>query len=121
MRRERLMSLTDLKRKSTPKNRQSVDLDDFIDDAMHYAHGRSLLDEKEQERRRLTPLHQKHIVLYKHATFSLTVDTIASLDRMAKVTGLPKSKIIRHLISELDRLPESALISRLHALDQIGH
>ena len=97
------MSLTDLKRrkKKTPQNQVSIE--DFIEDANNYAFGQPSVVSK--SRKKLSRVKHKGLnkhstKIYKHATFSLTEDTIGILDRIAAEKKIAKSRLIRILIRE---------------------
>lgn len=89
------MGLRDLRKKSTPSEKRSVNVDDFIDDANNYAMGlpkvvslRQLLPDEESGPR--LPM--------RHATFTLSPEAIEALNQLSEMTGEAKSKIVRHLV-----------------------
>ncbi|ABL99491.1 ribbon-helix-helix protein, CopG family [Shewanella amazonensis] len=95
------MSLTDLKRKKPKQDRGKISVEDFIDDANNYAHGRpTLLDEEHLAARVKLGLDKSTTKVYRHATFSLTTKSIKQLDELAKQSGIAKSKLLRILIKE---------------------
>ncbi len=103
------MSLLSL-RKSQPLAKPTLrSVDDFIEDALHYAQG---LDNKpvrdnhegtasEANDNRVVHLHkvQKSSAM-RHATFTLTPECIAKLTQLSKQQGKAKSALIREWIQK---------------------
>ncbi len=113
------MSLTDLKKgKGGSVKKKSFTVDEFISDAENYAKGQPELvkrgegdeepsldlaqaiafaeqkvAEKEQSKASNKP--------FRHATFTLSEDAIAQLNKLAKDSKLAKSHIVRILIEHL--------------------
>jgi hypothetical protein len=104
------MSLTDLKRKKQKTERPKLSVDDFIEDADNYAFGKpSVLDPNEAK----SPAKQKKGLdkasskSYRHATFTLTENSISQLDALSKQTKMAKSKLLRILIDEFSQKSKS--------------
>ncbi|MEE2024283.1 replication protein RepA [Alkalimonas mucilaginosa] len=89
------MGLQDLKKKSTPSERKSVDVDAFIDDANNYAMGLPKVVNLRQLQPDGEPGPRKPM---RHATFTLSQEAIEALNQLSELTGEAKSKIIRHLV-----------------------
>ncbi|MGL4711231.1 MAG: ribbon-helix-helix domain-containing protein [Shewanella sp.] len=108
------MSLTDLKRKKPKQIIKAVSVDDFIEDANNYALGKASL---------LTAhaiakgLDKKSTKIYRHATFSLTENSIDQLDALSKSTRIAKSRLLRILINEFSQLTpiqQEQIVNNLH-------
>jgi len=97
------MSLTDLKRRKKIAPRKNVSIEDFIEDANNYAFGQPSVVSR--NRKKLTTTKHKGLdkhstKIYKHATFSLTEESIGILDKLASQSKIAKSRLIRILIHE---------------------
>jgi hypothetical protein len=97
------MSLTDLKRKKSKKIVTPVSVDDFIEDANNYALGMaSLLTASPADIPK--GLDKTSTKMYRHATFTLTENSISQLDALSKSTNIAKSRLLRILINEFSQL-----------------
>lgn len=104
------MSLTDLKRRKKKTPKTQVSIEDFIEDANNYAFGQPSV--VSQTRKKLTAAKHKGLdkhstKIYKHATFSLTEESIAKLDLISSKSKIAKSRLIRILINEFAQKSEA--------------
>ncbi|MGI2066771.1 ribbon-helix-helix domain-containing protein [Shewanella sp. MF08487] len=98
------MSLTDLKRKQPKRPIKSVSVEDFIEDANNYALGKTSLLTAPTTSAFIKGLDKKSTKIYRHATFTLTENSIAQLNTLSKSTGIAKSRLLRILIHEFSQL-----------------
>jgi len=101
------MSLTDLKRKKPKVDRSKISVEDFIADANNYAAGKPSLLVSEQLKKQKRGLDKQSTKTYRHATFTLTESSIAQLDKIAKGSGIAKSRLVRILIKEFSSKSEA--------------
>ncbi|GGI96754.1 replication protein RepA [Shewanella hanedai] len=97
------MSLTDLKRRKKKSPRDSISVDDFIEDANNYAFGQQSAvsrNKKKLKQAQLNGLDKHSTKIFKHATFSLTEDAIIVLDDLATQSKIAKSRLLRILIHD---------------------
>lgn len=98
------MVLTDLKKNSTRSTKRALTVDEFIADAENYAMGQSQLKQPVAVD---TPAAQSQLAAergpMRHATFTLSQQAIDALNALSQQTGLPKSKLVRQLILQLDQ------------------
>lgn len=118
------MSLSDLKKskKAQPKKR-AFTIDEFIEDADNYAQGApQIVSPKDSKGDNALTEHglnkgQKPksdtARPFRHATFTLSEESIQSLNELAAQSDLAKSHIIRILISELSSQDKEEQLSRL--------
>jgi hypothetical protein len=122
------MGLADLKKNSTPSNtgrthiarHQHINIEDFIDEATHYAAGLTLVTNEMveaiappsivntseslnqlhaiDERVNTIPKTRKTREPYRKATFTLSESAISHLAELASGCDMAKSKLIRSLI-----------------------
>ncbi|BCV66132.1 replication protein RepA [Shewanella carassii] len=102
------MSLTDLKRKKIKPKAKKVSVDDFIEDANNYAHGKPSKLAGSTSSKSGAGLDKKSTRLYRHATFTLTEVSISQLDSIARKTGIAKSRLLRIFIRDFHNLSEKA-------------
>jgi len=109
------MSLTDLKKSKTHKTKpKNFTIDEFISDAEDYAKGKAKIVSSEQltveqavivakqrAANKSWPKKSKNAKRKRHATFTLSEESIEQLQLLSKETHLSKSHIIRILINEL--------------------
>ncbi|AVI68480.1 MULTISPECIES: replication protein RepA [Shewanella] len=98
------MSLTDLKRKKPKQIIKPVSVDDFIEDANNYALGKASLLAAPTTHTIVKGLDKKSTKIYRHATFTLTENSISQLDALSKSTNIAKSRLLRILINEFTQL-----------------
>ncbi len=92
------MSLTDLKRKKKKVQQTKISVEDFIEDANNYALGKpSVLEAKPARPKGLDKSTTK---IFRHATFTLTEQSIAQLNALSKETNIAKSRLLRIFIQE---------------------
>ncbi len=106
------MGLADLKKRATPSEiyattSPSVNVDDFINDALRYAVGQTpqcdnvvsfhRLEQKLAEHR--TTLHP-----LKRGTFTLGDDTIDKLRHLAQESEISRSRMVRFLVNYFEQL-----------------
>ena len=92
------MSLSSLKKSTQSDRPKLVTVDQFIDDAVAYAHG---------TKGKYSQRQQLHIVAnrgtksakMRRATYTLTNDTVDALSLLAERTGISKSRLIRILVA----------------------
>lgn len=104
------MSLSSLKKSTQSDRPRLVTVDQFIDDAVSYAHGiggnymqRKALHVIEGEKERPTKM--------RRATFTLTEDVMDKLTVISERTGIAKSRLIRILVTrQIKRLNDNALL-----------
>jgi len=97
------MSLTDLKRRKKIAPRKNVSIEDFIEDANNYSFGQPSVVSRNRKKRSTAKqkgLDKHSTKIYKHATFSLTEESISILDGLASQSKIAKSRLIRILIHE---------------------
>ncbi len=102
------MSLTDLKRHKIKPKAKKVSVDDFIEDANNYAHGKPSRLGGGSVAKSRTGLDKKSTRLYRHATFTLTEASISQLDGIARKTGIAKSRMLRIFIRDFHSLSDKA-------------
>lgn len=103
------MSLTDLKRQLAKKKPKSVSIEDFIEDANNYAQGKpSKIGAKSHGAKKTAEQakQEKHLKQFRHATFTLTEQSISQLDELSQQTGIAKSKLLRMFIANFADLNE---------------
>lgn len=100
------MSFSNLKRKSPSANREALAVDDFIQQAEHYARGENtqakvvkLVPDKSAGKNDLSRL--------KPCTHTLSLQAKARLEVLAGQTGLSRSRLLRILLCDLP--PEQIL------------
>lgn len=92
------MSLLNLKRKSPALEKAPINVEQFISQAEAYALGESnvtLLDSKREKGK--TPALPK-----VNCTFSLTVEAKNRIDNLCKISGIPRSRLIRIWLANMD-------------------
>lgn len=102
------MGLADLKKQSSYKplfRPKLVAVEDFIEDANHYAMGltRPLFTEKSE----LQTSKDKSLCKRKNATFSLNDKVIEQLNELSRETGVFKSVLVRALVKHIYKLDSS--------------
>jgi len=92
------MSLSSLKKSTQSDRPKLVTVDQFIDDAVAYAHG---TNGKYAQRQKLHIVGDKRDAYPKmrRATYTLTSDTMDALTQLAERTGITKSRLIRILVA----------------------
>ncbi|KFZ37138.1 hypothetical protein HR45_12045 [Shewanella mangrovi] len=116
------MSLTDLKRNLVKKKPKKVSVEDFIEDATNYAAGKpSKLQhgekgDAEQVTRKLSK--GKTPKQFRHATFTLTEQSISQLDDLSQQTGIAKSKLLRIFIANFSQLTDDEQEQLLELCEQ---
>ncbi|PCH95821.1 MAG: hypothetical protein COB83_07545 [Gammaproteobacteria bacterium] len=130
------MSLTDLKKSKDRSNskenvKEQFTIDEFIADADNYAKGSPQIVSNENhgkmnlkqaihdaklliERKKSTEMQGKP---FRRATFTLSENTIAQLQKLSAGTDLAKSHIIRILIDELSNKEQEDQIKKLFESD----
>ncbi|WP_299789784.1 replication protein RepA [uncultured Shewanella sp.] len=114
------MSLTDLKRRKKKAPRKNVSVEDFIEDANNYAFGQPSVVSRNRKKRtsiKHKGLDKHSTKIYKHATFSLTEESIGILDRLASRSKIAKSRLIRILIYEFSNrseIEQDTIIAKNH-------
>ncbi|MCZ4337096.1 replication protein RepA [Shewanella colwelliana] len=107
------MSLTDLKRRK-PKPRKKLSVEEFIEDANNYAFGQPSLAKKTRKKK---PTHEsmelkkQSTKIYRHATFTLTEQSIEQLNELAKTANVAKSRLIRMMITDFATKDKNELAS----------
>lgn len=104
------MSLTDLKRRKKAAPRKHVSAEEFIEDANNYAFGQPSVVSRNRKKRAHAlkkGLNKHRTKIYKHATFSLTYQTIDLLDKLATDAKIAKSRLIRKLIIDFAEKTEA--------------
>jgi hypothetical protein len=122
------MSLSDLKKsKATKIKSKNFTVDEFISDAENYAKGQAKIVSAEQLTVEQAVIVAKQRAANKdwpkkkakttkpkrHATFTLSEESIAQLQLLSKETHLSKSHIIRILINELGSSDQKEKLSKL--------
>ncbi|WP_335899993.1 replication protein RepA [Shewanella algae] len=113
------MSLTDLKRQKIKSKAKKVSVEDFIEDANNYAHGKPSRLTGIAAAKSQTGLDKKSTRLYRHATFTLTEASISQLDSIARKTGIAKSRLLRIFIRDFHNLSDKAQAEMI-ARDEAG-
>lgn len=118
------MSLSDLKKsKKAQTKKRDFTIDEFIEDADNYAKGVPQLVSAESDKvdnvAAAIDMAKAHRAKsdsakpFRHATFTLSEESIVALNELAARSDLAKSHIIRILISELSTKDKEEQISRL--------
>ena len=125
------MSLADLKKQPSIKPQRKFTVDEFIDDAANYAIGdpqvvstnkfntsvnadlqaqAQLLSKKIAE-----SVEETHDKPFKHATFTLSEETILQLNELAEKTKIAKSRLLRILVNNFyyEDNPNKLFISKV--------
>ncbi|RDV29053.1 ribbon-helix-helix domain-containing protein [Alteromonas aestuariivivens] len=99
------MSLYNLRKSRPTDNRNAVSVDEFIEDAIHYASGYQGAAKKaashawpdDFELGEIIPFfnQQEGTKPMRRATFTLTESCIDKLAELAEQTGIPRSRLIR--------------------------
>lgn len=111
------MSLTDLKRKKPKQIIKPVSVDDFIEDANNYALGKASLLATATTQTIVKGLDKKSTKIYRHATFTLTENSISQLETLSKSNNIAKSRLLRILINEFSQLSpiqQDHIVNKLH-------
>ncbi|WP_417761089.1 replication protein RepA [Shewanella sp.] len=117
------MSLTDLKRQQIKKKPSSVSIEDFIDDANNYAQGKpskvaAEAAETQAKSNNTAKDKEKVAKQFRHATFTLTEQSIGQLDELSLQTGIAKSKLLRIFIANFSQLSEAEQAQLLELCEQ---
>lgn len=115
------MSLTDLKRQQIKKKPASVSIDDFIEDANNYAQGKPskvATETAESKAQAAETAKEKAVKQFRHATFTLTEQSISQLDDLSLQTGIAKSKLLRIFIANFSQLSEAEQAQLLELCEQ---
>ena len=122
------MSLIDLKKSNDGKIRKKkFTIDEFIDDADNYARGGPEIVSRDSDKKlnleKVLTASKKHVEhkqndnhqkqTFRHATFTLSEDTIEQLKALAIDSQLAKSHIIRILIDDLCNKDKQAKLQKL--------
>ncbi|WP_417762159.1 CopG family transcriptional regulator [Shewanella sp.] len=106
------MGLADLKKRATPSEAlaataPSVNVDDFINDALHYAMGQPPQHDNIVNFHRLEQrLAERNATLHplKRGTFTLGDDTIDKLRQLAQESDISRSRMVRFLVNYFEQL-----------------
>ncbi|QSX34870.1 replication protein RepA [Shewanella avicenniae] len=116
------MSLTDLKRNLVKKKPSKVSIEDFIDDATNYAAGKpsklEVSDNSSAQSTTQAKTAEKPVKQFRHATFTLTEQSISQLDELSQQTGMAKSKLLRIFIANFSQLSDDEQAGLLALCEQ---
>ncbi|MCW8091641.1 replication protein RepA [Alteromonas sp. ASW11-130] len=97
------MSLCSLRKSQPSAKPVRLSVDDFINQAIDYAQGRSRSCQNSSVETTRTPSDNAKVCLnksMKHATFSLSEEAIVQLSDLSTRTGISRSRLLRILIAQ---------------------
>lgn len=92
------MSLSSLKKSTQSDKPRLVTVDQFIDEAVAYAHGSSGKYQSRQKFQVVTGNAKVRPEKMKRGTYTVTSEVADGLTALSERTGIPKSRLIRILI-----------------------
>lgn len=107
------MTFSSLKKKSQSANRKQFTVDEFIEDALNYANGHSKVvsihrNHQPERHEMIKNSCHEHKPL-RHATFTLSEESIETLAKLSVQTDISRSRLLRIWLDEMSQHPDFRL------------